>query len=823
MASIPRKLELVSLIALQAAIVVSVLALGSVHTVWVSVVLALVTVSLALVFVRARQREQTVRFGTFGLAFLVLAGWSAIQAIPLPSWLIGLISPNNAEMFESSWTAAFNVEAPSVWRTISLDPKTTLDRAMRFCALGFAAIATLNMRKRAMIWRVSFITVLSAAAASVLIGLAHKLTGQVEYYGVYKALIKPGMTTFVSANHAASLLGLGTLMACAGAYRGITNNDKRATAASLLAALVLFTPTIELDSAGATILMVLCLGLFGLVVSPRVTRKQLAAAAGAVVAGAVALLAASRTMPEHPAVLWVTHSLESRLHLVGTTLRTSADYWLVGSGAGSVDRVMKPHFDWNLLVGVRVPTIETEWVEWLLTMGWPISILTFVLIGAYALNFRPEPAESDRRRFFRAYSTAVFAYIICIGALHFPFFALGVSLPMVVALEVGIRQLHHLHGDDETVFPFREFNVRLAVLGLVVAFPVLLFVGFAAFDTGDEVPRPLDEDAAKYWVEHTPGESQIYTALAQQALDKDDVESAARLVDYAAKVEPTPRMHTFKAFILAQAGETQRAIEEYKLVADSHMAYRAATDAGTFFPNVADVADALQTYKPYAWQLASREIRKRKGVLAEIEFASRLVELNGGVAESHELLAEAYLAAKQPEVAELVARYMVIERLKNEAGQGPQGYAIWIKALQAQGQKDEAVALTFEAFKAVPGDPKIQRAVIVINDFNVIKANKDAYEDAVELGCSPPVPDAQRMLCLIAESRVAEAEGDLDAAERPLKVITRRHNNPMEQARFYVRNRQCSKLPKLRAELDDEDPKGAVIEGLVKSCIGGGR
>jgi len=122
----PRAAERLAVVCLAAAIVAGPVALGG-TLIWARLGLeAAVAVAVSLWAASGRRPLRLV------LAPLALAVIGGLQIVPLPPWLLGLISPLAA--------AAWNDAAPADWGTVSLDPGLSATGVRRLL-LGVGAIA----------------------------------------------------------------------------------------------------------------------------------------------------------------------------------------------------------------------------------------------------------------------------------------------------------------------------------------------------------------------------------------------------------------------------------------------------------------------------------------------------------------------------------------------------------------------------------------------------------------------------------------------------------------------------------------------------------
>ncbi|MEJ7734733.1 MAG: O-antigen ligase family protein [Polyangiaceae bacterium] len=140
---------------------------------------------------------------------LVLAGLTALQAIPLPIGLLAVVAPRNADI----WGRALAPFGEAVtWGSISLDPGASLAEALKLCiyAAVMLAAATLAASSRTRAW--PLIIVFGAAILVALTAAAHDLAGATRLFGIYepRTPVEPRhMAPFLNPNNLAGYLDLG--------------------------------------------------------------------------------------------------------------------------------------------------------------------------------------------------------------------------------------------------------------------------------------------------------------------------------------------------------------------------------------------------------------------------------------------------------------------------------------------------------------------------------------------------------------------------------------------------------------------------------------
>jgi hypothetical protein len=137
------------------------------------------------------------------IAILGLAGFVALQVLPLPRALVGLLSPA-AEAFRVRFSPGF---AAARWTTLSLAPGQTLRAALElaaYIALGWLVVKTIN--RGSLIRRLIFVLT-SVGVFEALYGM-YELTTKTPRILFYKKPFSPDAVTgtFVNGSHMAGYL-----------------------------------------------------------------------------------------------------------------------------------------------------------------------------------------------------------------------------------------------------------------------------------------------------------------------------------------------------------------------------------------------------------------------------------------------------------------------------------------------------------------------------------------------------------------------------------------------------------------------------------------
>jgi len=800
------------------AALVSPLLLGSVHF-WVAVgLLVWLLVASFLTFGQLSGSERRApRLSLVSMACLIAGAMCVLQVIPLPGFLLGLVSPTNQGIFEAG-AAAAGLDVGGL-RTISLSPSETADRAVRFLTIAAAVFVVTNLKDRSTTWRVLVGVLIAAALMSLLVGYVHRAIGATEFYGFYEAKRLPKMSAFVNSNHASSLFGAAALVALAICAR-MARTEKRGAAVALgTLGIGLFIAMMEAESSGALLAFLVSATLFmGLFLSRVLARHR------PIVFGvSVGIAVMSVLIPIVFDSLNTLSSAETRVELMFGALSGSRDFWLVGAGAGATEFVIPRYTDWSLIQDHGVPTIENELAEWILTLGWPVGLVVCGLLTMMLWGPKFEEARSERRHFFSSLYVAMAAYFLAIASMHFPFLALGLSLPCLIALEAVGRQVHHAHHRDIDTAKFQPGDYPYWILTPRVALGLLLATSVAAIAmVGAHLAYtlpPITEDlATEKRLRITPSDSRLYFALAQEARRGQQLEQAVSLAEQAVACEPTARMKLFLAFNYARGGRYGDAQALHTELVQNPHALSATVRAAASYMKTEDLA-ALVAEVPNMWHHAAVSIQQARGAYARAEFALELAGLKPEAAESSKLVVDAYLQLKNFDVAEIWARSMVASQRRDLDGNLP-GYGIWVNVLLQAGKKDEALKVANQAIEIVPGDPHVSQAILRFRTADPKLANQ-AERDQVRLAhkafCTSDRAGAAKQLCLGVEAWIAEGAEDIDGAEEALRKLADRFQNPVPLADLLHRHGRCVTLRGLERQWRDRSPTPRLSQ-LAESC-----
>ncbi len=188
------------------AVVGSVLAVGAVH---VPVIVATATLVIAAGVVAVWiDRDKHVGWPLPCAVLLLLAAYSAFQALPLPRALATLLAPHNVQ----SWDAAYELVNQPLRRfvPISLDPLASLLESLKWFVYATAFALAARVAHRREPTTIAALVFGSAALAAVS-ALGHRLLGATTLFGIYRPIYvtEHVIAPLLNQNNFAGYLNLG--------------------------------------------------------------------------------------------------------------------------------------------------------------------------------------------------------------------------------------------------------------------------------------------------------------------------------------------------------------------------------------------------------------------------------------------------------------------------------------------------------------------------------------------------------------------------------------------------------------------------------------
>ncbi len=832
-------------------------AVGSVHT---EVVIGLAALSLIAWALRDSTESDRPSVGPRAVSIPSLAFWlfalvSAIQLLPWPPLLHGLLDPTGHHLYQEGWRALFGDSTPpSTWRGSSLDPARTFDRGLRWLTLALAAGLGLERARRHEGWQTLARLALLAGLLVGAVGALQQWAGSDRVLFVYHPSVPlPGPTTFVSDNHAAAASGLASLAGFFLAFRTPRRHPLEGILAGL-AAIGLMLLMSSFHSAGTTLAFSLATGLFLILFAgtrtagafvPVASIRSAMRAFGALLLAvpAIGALVVASGPASWSAWLWNTHlggwlqqKAATRFELVRASLEATGDFWLLGAGGGATERVLPPYVDWGVVPPATLSTIENEPVEWLFHYGLPAGLLGIALLLGYGWflyrRYRPRP------RFRYAAGLSLALYLAVLSQFHFPFVALGVSLPVVALLEALAFPVkgEKLDGGERSTRLSLERGLvvlgprlRRTLVGATGLGVIVFALGHFAFELdlssleSDESPPPDYEQL----VAQVPADGDLYMHAAL-ATDPSDRATAVRRASHAFEREPTAKMGIYAAHVHRRVGVEQRAFELYREVYGGEFRRVPLRWITSFvLPDFSDpgrLAEILRRAPERGWRLAARQLRRASGPEAAVQFGLALYELRPESFHPHEILVDNYLRLDRAFLAETWVRQIAADADPTDT-RHERRLRLLVRVLLAQDKKEAARRELVDAFARSPVDnPELAGRLVELRPDPPADASgraARALDRARGLLCGGDGGGSPGE-CWQAEAWLHEHRGDHAKARAVYRGLSETRGDPRPLARYLSRRGACKELEQFADDwhlaVDRSETHRDALADLLTDC-----
>ncbi len=377
---------------LAAAILLSALGLGALHTPVLAIVAVLAATATGLLWFDAEPLEPRPAATVLFVVGLFLIAWTGLQLVPLPRATLAAIAGENADVW-SRCLSPLREDGPSI-APISLDPVATRVQILRGVTYLVVFVGALRVARRqegvAFLERTLLVSTVAIAAAA----LVHPVIGARKVFGIYEpnetyAYVEHHVAPLLNTNHLAAYVNIGVFLAlgCVLERREALPRPPALVIVLLLGATTVWT----LSRGGTATLMLGALLVVMITFGARKMRRvriagPVAVTAVAIGGGAVLLLAAF----DDTAVKFA-HGDMSKVDLVRNALDLVRGFPLFGVGRGAFEAVFpKVRDGTGYWVFTHPENVIAQWTtEW----GVPVALLA-MLAMAWALRPRTALARS---------------------------------------------------------------------------------------------------------------------------------------------------------------------------------------------------------------------------------------------------------------------------------------------------------------------------------------------------------------------------------------------------------------------------------------------
>jgi tetratricopeptide (TPR) repeat protein len=625
-------------VALAMLVVVCPLALGGAAK-WVLVPLGLLSGAAALLAcIGARRHGQSLRFPLMAAPLAAGAALCAVQLVPLPSGVLGWVSPEAAALRE------FALEPLGLGgaRPVSLDPPATWRELSKHLAYLLVFLATVQVSRSKDSRRRLLAVVTFTGAAVTLVGLGHALMGVTSLFGLRSWVhAHPTLVTFFgNPNHLAGFLGLG---ASVGVGLALTTRPPTKALPYALAAGACGLGVVLTLSRGGIVFLVLGQGLLALWLARRrqEDRRGVTSARSFVpVLGLVAVLAVGAYAVAEP--LWAearsADSLEklgqSKVSLWPMMARAAASFPALGMGRGAFEAAF-PRYQSELNPNTLTHP-ENAVLQLAAELGLPGLLLLVLAVWGFARLARREGLD--------ALEVSALAGVAAL-ALHNLFdFSLELPACAVAALVVLGTVARPRERDTADAWALPSSLVSLGASGALMAVALVALLPGASrlSDAETELAEqvraraPVETVHARglALIDRHPADYLLYrlVASAHAARGGEGASQTLAFVNRALYLAPLDAVsHRVAAHALLAMGHRSQAFLEYRLayeagekgalVGDAVRRARTVEDLVAMTPDSPDIAGAL--LDALSWHLNRSDLALAYGAWAREHFEGR--------------------------------------------------------------------------------------------------------------------------------------------------------------------------------------------------------
>jgi tetratricopeptide (TPR) repeat protein len=369
--------------ALALALAGSALAVGTVHTATLCVVTFVLATAMALTWWDAEPTKVRPAATILALTAVALIAFTLFQCLPLPSRLLAVMAPHNADVWARA-LAPLKEAGPS-WPVLSLDPPATRIELLKGVAylLAFLTVVKIARQRDGLrfVGGVIVVTGIILATAALL----HPAFGAHKLFGVYK----PGqagarhIAPFMNPNNLAGYLNIALCLAFAAALA-----SEPAVPRAISAAIVIFIGATQIWVASRGGVTAMVLGMLVVVAIERLTRSRprRSVALLSLLTGVAAGLGAAMIVlgGSEDASNELLDTDTSKLRMFGHAMRMFPAVPIFGCGRGAFESAF-PAF--RIDPGYVTFVYPENWIaQWILEWGLPAGLLGF---GAIAFALRP--------------------------------------------------------------------------------------------------------------------------------------------------------------------------------------------------------------------------------------------------------------------------------------------------------------------------------------------------------------------------------------------------------------------------------------------------
>ena len=747
-------------------VLLSPLALGTVHLGPVLGMLALALFAAAALLLRTRRRQLPIKLFPMGAVLLAGVGLTGLQLIPLPPGLVGFLSPGAAEVFDSALSGTPLADS---WRPLSMSAPSTVLALYKMLAATLVFITVVNYftdrhRARRLLKAIAWSGFLVA-----LVGFFTKLFMAKEILGFHPLPHEVFFfSTFVNPNHMA-----GFLLMCSPLALGLALSAKGRQDRALFGfmGVIMGVAVFMSLSRGGMVAYTAGIAFLSVYAATRRARRlkhtvlvQVAAAGVLLISGYLAydaVLKEFSTLGDVDAIREETkiQSWQALGPMIG-------DHPVVGIGRGAHATVY-PRYK-TLSTRSTFTHAENQTLQYLVDWG-PVfgGLFILTLMGCFVMGLR---------RARHSYAMGGLLAGLFAAMLHNQVdfnLETGAVMGVFFAMFGLVAAAPFMHAGAPAEIETRLQLPRTAAWGLI-ALGLVLAIGLSPGAYQNEFFRqtnalvaaqnqkspaePCDESAlgkaACELMAHHPADYLAPLLIGRNQLEADnaDLNKALRWLSTAMFLNPTdPTAHSLAGRALYQTDSKDQALMEYRMAAQHAPGIQTATITEVLrLSNDPEAAIAATPHEPEALLKTARILNTLGRKEAAAKAARIALEHDSSSLKALDLLARlAFDAGRLDEAADLARQAIDVDALHEGA---------WVlrgQVLLKQDKQAEAENLWREGWAQVPDSTLIGQQLVEL--YIRTKRYKEAESATTRMQTFAAPDDRSHARLLMLGARIKEA------------------------------------------------------------------
>ncbi len=763
----PPRTSLFLEVSIYALVIITPIALGTVHIATTLGMLLVAMLAFVSLLIRTRRRSSPFSLFPMGMVLLIVCAWTIFQIVPLPSWLVKLLSPGAWEVYEKIFSGT---ELAGKWRPFSLSPPSTVFQLMKIFSVSLVFIVVVNyFRDRHRARRLLKVVAWSGLIVA-LIGFFSKLFVAKSILGFYP-ISKGGdffFSTFINPNHLS-----GFLVLCAPVALGLSLSGRSRQDRALFGfmALIMGVAVFMSLSRGGMVAMTAAFCFMLLFAATRKSRRlrhtalvQGITAAVLVVAGYLAydaIISELRSIGDISAV-----EEEVKIQSWADVGPMLLDHAVTGIGTGSYPTVY-PRYK-TIRHNVTFTHAENETLQFLADYGILIGgLFILTILASFGLALR-------RARLSLSMGGILAGLFACLLQNQVDFSLETGAVMMVFFTLMGVAAAAALYrAGQPTKFELRwrlskKFAWFMLGVGVVLSVAGTWYTSKYNLNDLSENLKKLEKyklasepydgsklgDAAGVMMDHHPSDYFPDLLLGRAYLmgSKPDLKRAIHWLSNSMFLNPTePQVHRLAGRALFLSGYTEQSLVEYRLAAryDPYLLETTSKEVLDLSGNTDYVIRSTPDTEKSLLKIAHilNRLGKKKAALKAARMA---LDKNTASLEALDLLAKLTFEAGNLKEAEDLAHQAV-----NVDTQHDIGWIMQARIFLKEGKLKKAEEILKEGLSHIPDSADI--AYMMVNLYLKDNRYKEAEDTAFQMRSYISSDDHSQARLLILLGRIKEA------------------------------------------------------------------